>query len=326
MPAGMPASTVSTSGVSMPPDRTPRIIDYDDDFDYEQYWRDRDYERWAERHALRRLFRRMEHAHWTIDFGAGFGRNAEHYLGRSDRAVLVDYGIGNLQRAAQRLAPKARSDRLFFVRADLYRLPFIDGSFDRAIVVRVLHHLTDIEAALAEMGRTVSEQWIVDVPIKHHLLAQVRGVLHRDRARLRGGEPLSVSSTGEPFVNFRLQNLVEVLRSHGWTVRRAASVNNFRRWDQVASRPVVASLTPLVQLLEILLQQVGRGWWGPSQFLTLERSTPNPRPPSSETGLMAVVVCPVCRVRPVWSEASAHCSGCERTYRRIGEVWDLVPR
>jgi hypothetical protein len=80
----------------------------------------------------------------------------------------------------------------------------------------------------------------------------------------------------------------------------AASVNNFRRWDQAFPKPVVATLRPFVQGLEIIAQRTGRGWWGPSQFLVATRQhgtrlrlMPTPgRVPPSVAELARRMVCP----------------------------------
>ena len=148
----------------------PTIMDYDDDgYDYRTFWQNRDYEQWAERRILRRLFHQLGQAKWLVDLGGGFGRNALHYHQHVDHAVIVDYSMGNLQRAASTLSAELASGHIFLVRADLYHLPFIEDAFDVGLLVRVLHHLTAVDTALMEMGRVVGKQWILDIPIKHHL-------------------------------------------------------------------------------------------------------------------------------------------------------------
>jgi hypothetical protein len=42
-----------------------------------------------------------------------------HYCDRSERAVLVDYSLGNLMRAASTYAKEIEGGRLFLIRADL---------------------------------------------------------------------------------------------------------------------------------------------------------------------------------------------------------------
>src|SRR4051812_26900738 len=152
----------------------PPTIDYDaNDFDYQNYWDGRDYEQWSEDRVLRRLVPRLAPSPWVVDFGGAYGRNAPYYLPMAAHAVILDYSATNLANAARRNA--AYAAKLSLIRCDLNAIPFADFAFDAAIVVRVLHHLPNIDQALAEMGRCVRCRWLVDIPIKHHLLGMVRG-------------------------------------------------------------------------------------------------------------------------------------------------------
>src|SRR5690349_6553679 len=216
------------------------IADYDSNgYDYRAYWDGRDYEQLAEDRALRRLVPRLGRAQWFVDFGGGFGRNARHYRTQAAHYVLVDYSATNLANASQVLADDIAAGHAFLVRCDLNALPFVDAAFDAAIVVRVLHHLADINRALGEMGRTVRENWLLDVPIKHHVLGVLRGVARRELGAVRDGRPLSTGTSEQPFWNFKLSAIRGRLARDGWRTRVAASVNNLRRWDQALPLPVV---------------------------------------------------------------------------------------
>src|ERR1700712_117015 len=127
------------------------ITDCDqNDYDYRSYWDGRDYEAWAEDRALEHMVPMLGRPDWMVDFGAGFGRNAKHYRSRARRYVLVDYSTTNLRNAARELSDDVGAGRAFLIRADLNRLPFVDAAFDSAMVVRVLHHLPEMDAALVE--------------------------------------------------------------------------------------------------------------------------------------------------------------------------------
>src|SRR5262245_20593529 len=216
------------------------IADYDSGgYDYRSYWSGRDYERWAEERALRRLVQGLGPARWLADFGGGFGRNAVHYRELAQHYVLVDYSTTNLANAAERLAGDVAGGRAFLVRADLNRLPFVDGAFDAALVVRVLHHLSDLDGALTEMGRTIAGNWLLDVPIKHHVLGLVRAAAGRRLETVRDAAPIATGTTDQPFWNFSLTAVRRTLRRLGWDTALAASVNNLRRWDRALPEPLV---------------------------------------------------------------------------------------
>lgn len=324
-------------------DRQDTIVDYDSGgYDYRGFWRDRDYERWAESRVISRLIAGLGRPDWFVDLGGGFGRNAEHYLGRVGRAVIADYSVTNLERAGEMLAADIAAGRLFLVRADVNRLPFADGAFDAGMVVRVLHHLTDVRGALAEMSRILVDKWIVDVPIKHHLLGRLRATVRGDRQSMRSPDPSVTGDTQYPFYNYRLQVIRERLEELGWRPTLVASVNNFRNWDRRLPRPAATALRPVVYGGERLAQTVGRGWWGPSQFLMARRETPiapaavtpegaaaggtpDASAASVDAELAGRLQCPKCGGPLTWSADVAHCAACDISFPRTGAFWDFVP-
>lgn len=309
-----------------------RIVDYDSGFDYCAFWGNRDYEQWVEARILRRLLPRLGHADWFADFGGGYGRNAIHYRSVAKNVVLVDYSVTQLTRAAQRLGTEIAAGRVHLIRADLGRMPLIDSAVDSAMVIRVLHHMTDVDRCLTEMSRTVARRWLVDVPIKHHVLARLRSLRSGQSGQLRGPTPIITGSTEYPFYTFQLGAVRQSLRRSGFRTHTAASVNNFRRWDQVLPASLVSGLRPAVYSMELATQRLGRGWWGPSQFLLATRSRPREvslrslaaETPAHLSGLAERTCCPSCHGNLSWSDAAAHCTKCGRSYPRRAGFWDFT--
>ncbi len=308
-----------------------RIVDYDGfGYDYRTYWTGRDYEQWAEDRAMRRLVPRLGRAGWFIDFGGGFGRNAVHYREQVDRYVIADYSATNLSAAAQELHADVAAGRTFLVRCDLSALPFADRAFDAAIVIRVLHHLPDLDGALAEMGRTVAGRWLLDVPIKHHALGLLRGAVRRDWRRVTGPAPLMTGTSSYPFWNFQLAAVRERLAAAGWRTRVAASVNNLRRWDRQLPHRLVRTLAPGVRLVELAGQRGGRGWWGPNQFLLADRvagpsvAAEGAAIPPGVPAIAGRMACPTCHGALDWTPETATCALCDATYPRVGAYWDFT--
>jgi SAM-dependent methyltransferase len=301
-----------------------QIADYDsNDYDYRTYWNGREYERWAEEQALGRLVPQLAAADWLVDFGGGYGRNARHYRHLTRHYVIADGSATNLRNAAVDLRADVAAGRAFLVRCDLGALPFTAYAFDAALVVRVLHHLADIDGALAQMAATVGGRFLLDVPIKHHALA-----LARDWRAVRGPGPLRTGSTGYPFWNFRLSTIRNTLARLGFASRPVASVNNLRRWDRHLPGGAVRVLGPAVRAAELAVQRAGRGWFGPSQFLMAQR-IPARQPmvrevPPGIPALAARMCCPACRGRLAWSTGVATCLSCEADYRWGGPVWDFT--
>jgi ubiquinone/menaquinone biosynthesis C-methylase UbiE len=89
-----------------------------------------------------------------LDIGTGTGRVLELLAPRISQGIGVDASKAMLALARARLARPGLghcSVRL----ADMYRLPFADASFDRAVLQMVLHYAEDPPGVLAEVGRVL---------------------------------------------------------------------------------------------------------------------------------------------------------------------------
>jgi SAM-dependent methyltransferase len=335
-----------------------QVMDYDaGGYDYRTFWQGRDFEHWAESRALAALLGRRGPVDWFVDLGGGFGRNLPVYRRFARNVVLVDYSLTNLRNAARSLRDQdaARCGdaigngtgdgvRVMLVRADVYRLPFVDRAFDGAASVRLLHHLTDLDAALAEMGRVVDGDWLIDVPIRHHLLAQLRG-LRRARRGTDRYAPLMLGSEQQPYWNFHLLSVRRRLAELGWRTELGASVNNLRGWERLAGSPALrGALGLLLRPPELALQRVGRGWWGPSQFVQARRAdgravarrmacatggTARPGTCDGATDLLRLLACPGCHgrlelVADAADSAAVRCVRCVAGYGRDGGIWDFT--
>lgn len=308
-------------------ERSVAVVDYDSDgYDYRTYWDDRAYERRAEAVALRRIFGRRPPVGWAADLGCGFGRNADHLLAHARHVVLVDYSVTNLRHAAQRYRDELVAGRIHLVRADLHALPLRDAAVDTVLAVRVLHHLPDLERCLPELVRVAAAGAVLDVPIKHHLLARLAAL--RATVDLDGPDPRVTGDTDFPFSAFGLDTVLDQLRTLGLDGRVAASVNNFRRWDRGLSAAGRRLCGPAVDVAERVAQRVGRGWWGPNQFVVAERrgcGVAFAAPDGTDASpLAARLRCPCCQGDLDWEPAAARCPFCELTYPRRHGFWDFA--
>jgi ubiquinone/menaquinone biosynthesis C-methylase UbiE len=311
------------------------VADYDsNDYDYQTFWTGRDYEQWAETVVLTRLMRELGPSEWFADFGGGYGRNAVHYRDWVAHAVLIDYSVTNLVHAAQLYAEDVAAGRLHLVRADLTALPFVDSAFDAAMTIRVLHHLAGVDGAVEEMLRTVRRRALFDVPIKHHVLARARAATSKtNRDEIAGRDPMQVGRTDEKFWTFRLDAVRSTMSQAGFDTTVAASVNNFRRWDQHIPASAVKLLTPPMHGLERAAQRTGRGWWGPNQFVLATRRVAQPAGlVEAPQGIDPLVVqlarrmrCPGCGGSLSWASDAATCAACEARFERQDAYWNFVP-
>lgn len=155
----------------------PRICDYEGSRYRTEFWegQGREYEDRVERVAMQKML--PPHGRRIIEVGAGFGRLVDLYNGY-DEIILVDYARTQLEEAQAYLG---KDERFTFVVADIYKMPFVDHCFDALTMVRVMHHLTDVPAALSELHRIIvpTGTAIIEYASKFHLKSLLRWFLRR---------------------------------------------------------------------------------------------------------------------------------------------------
>lgn len=291
-----------------PPDPRPPICDYEASSYRTDFWQGqgREYEDAVERVALRRLL--PPTGERLVDIGAGFGRLADLYAGYR-QVVLVDYAQSQLEYARQQLG----DERFIYVAADLYRLPLATGAVDAAVMVRVLHHIADVPAAMGQLARILTPQGalVLEFANKRHLKNIARYLLRR------GVNPFA----REPYefadlhFDFHPAWVQARLREAGLQVEARRSVSLLRagflkrrlptRWlvalDAALQRPT-AALTP-----------------APSVFVRARRPGPPGVAPVARQQLFR---CPDCAHEPLIEEADAvFCPQCQRRWPIVNGVY-----
>ncbi|GAA2412158.1 methyltransferase domain-containing protein [Streptomyces glaucosporus] len=91
----------------------------------------------------------------VLEVGCGVGAQTVHLVANSPgaRITAVDVDVDSLERARARVADRHPGARVEWHRADLYDLPFPNGSFDHLFVCFVLEHLPEPERALRRLRR-----------------------------------------------------------------------------------------------------------------------------------------------------------------------------
>lgn len=155
--------------------RPRRVCDYEGSDYRRAFWEAgaREYEDLADRLALRCLL--PARGQRLLDVGAGFGRLAPEYGGYRE-VVLLDYAFSMLSDARAHFG-----DRFRYACADVYRLPIATSSVDSVVMIRVLHHLEDPEAALREIARCLCPggSLILEFANKRHAKAILRYLFRR---------------------------------------------------------------------------------------------------------------------------------------------------
>ena len=246
-----------------------RFNQYDDpSYNYVRYWDGRDYENGAEEIAVKRLLS-GKHFHEAADIGGGYGRLCLLLEAYADKVVLTDPSQQQLDLAEDYLKGHKRIDRRL-MQAD--NLQFGDSSLDLVTMVRVLHHLPDPRAELAEIARVLSPDGyaIIEVANYSHFRNRLK---HLVRGEKMPTKPVDIRSEANrnsdlPFVNHNPRTVMRQMAHAGLHVERVLSVSNLRS-------PRLKRMLPLKGMLfiESMLQAPLAGmFFGPSIFFLVKKT------------------------------------------------------
>src|SRR5215216_5940387 len=202
---------------------TPPVCDYEGSDYQTSFWDKggREYEDRTEAIALKRLL--PKGGRILLELGAGAGRNTPRYLG-FERIILLDYSRSQLEQAQQRLG---RSDQYVYVAADAYRLPFVNGLFDAATMIRTLHHMADAPKALEQVRNVLRSGgiFILEFANKLHLKSILRYLLGRQAWSPFTEEPVEFVKLNFDFHPRAIRNW---LKSLGFSIEKTLSLSHFR--------------------------------------------------------------------------------------------------
>lgn len=256
-----------------------RICDYEGSRYRTDFWegQNRAYEDRVERVALQNLL--PPQGEFLIDVGAGFGRLADLYEGYQ-QVVLMDYARTQLEQAQDYVG---NSDRFIFVVADVYHLPFVDNRFDALAMIRVMHHLANVPAALAEIYRVMAARGtaVIEHASKFHLKSVARWLLGRQSWSPFDREPVEFVDLN---FDFHPAWVRRQLKQVGFEIRQMRALSYYRLDFLKRNLP-----TAWLVALDSLVQPTGN-WVQLSPSIFLQAITPKiPQPPV--TGLFR---CPLC--------------------------------
>jgi len=294
---------------------TPPICDYEGSDYQTSFWDQggRAYEDRAEAIALKRLLTKQ--GRLLLELGAGAGRNTPRYTG-FDRIVLLDYSRTQLEQAQQRLG---KSDRYIYVAADVYRLPFIDGLFDAATMIRVLHHMADAPKALGQVKNVLGSNgvFILEYANKLNLKAILRYLLGRQKWSPLTLEPVEFVKLNFDFHPKAVRNWLENL---GFTIEQTLTLSYFR--VGLLKRLVPTSI---LVFLDSLLQWTGNWWqFSPSVFVKTVRRNGIPPSVYRQDTILSYFKCPDCGYSPLMDKtAYLECPSCGKKWRVRDGIYDF---
>ncbi|OGN74397.1 MAG: hypothetical protein A2X25_05785 [Chloroflexi bacterium GWB2_49_20] len=276
----------------------PPICDYEGSDYQASFWGAgiREYEDRTEAIALKRLL--PKNGRLLLELGAGAGRNTPRYTG-FERVVLLDYSRTQLQQAQSSLG---RSPRFTYVAADIYHLPFVDGLFDAATMIRTLHHMADAPQALRQVREVMQPGgvFILEYANKHNLKAILRYVL-----KLQAWSPFTLEPVEFEKLNFDFHPgaVRGWLKDCDFRLQRQLTVSHFRMGAMKKLFPPA-----FLAALDSLASLSGDCWQLSPSVFTRSQASADGQPPAAEG---AFFKCPTCG-DPGLVEQSDHlaCPGC----------------
>jgi SAM-dependent methyltransferase len=287
--------------------------------DFDRLWRGRARVTQVER-LIVRAFLATSGASRVLEIGAGVGRLSVTIQEMSREFVALDLTPEFLTRVPH--APEVAFRR---VAANVYTLPFSDGSFSAAVMVRVFGFLSDPVRALREIRRVLSPGGALLVsynprPSIATLVDDIKVGLAR-----RSGEPLSTMTfSRQPVVPVRPSNFP------AWSMTRkefrrtvsAAGMVWINEWPTGWEEYPGLRLLParVFGSLSFALPSVG-GF--PTRFALLRSPRTTFVPERSWSEILACPACggPLPTVGPEGEEAVS-CNGCHREWKWTSGILD----
>jgi SAM-dependent methyltransferase len=248
-----------------------------------------------------------------LELGAGAGRNTPRYTGY-ERVVLLDYSTTQLQQAQERLG---KSERYIFVAADVYRLPFIDGLFDGATMIRTLHHMADAPKALKQVQKVLGPGgiFILEFASKLNLKAILRYWLGKQEWSPFTLEPVEFVELNFDFHPKAVRNWLQEI---GFRIERILTLSHFRM--DLLKRLVPTSI---LVTLDSLAQWTGSLWQlTPSVFV--RASLGGKRSGAAPDEVLQWFKCPQCGGSPLEDQGDyLECPSCESRWAFRDGIYDF---
>jgi SAM-dependent methyltransferase len=294
---------------------TPPVCNYEGSDYQSSFWDQggREYEDRTEAIALKRLL--PKRGRLLLELGAGAGRNTPRYLG-FDRVVLLDYSRTQLEQAQQRLG---NSDKYIYVAADVYRLPFVDGLFDAATMIRVLHHMADAPKALGQVKNVLAAggTFILEFANKLNLKAILRFWLGRQTWNPFTLEPVEFVKLN---FDFHPAAIRQWLGDLGFVMEKTLTLSHFRvgLLKQIVPTSVLVFLDSILQWTGAWVQVT------PSVFVKAKIVGRDDIPPHRQDNILSCFKCPDCGHHPLENKQSyLECSNCRKRWEVKGGIYDF---
>lgn len=206
-----------------------------DTYDYPSYWEGRDYEHESEIIAIKAFLDRISKIKTILEVGAGYGRLANAYIFRGKKITLTDPSSKLLKIARANFEELKSVEYIQSTLENLHK-KIKASSLDLILIVRVLHHIEDIDKCLSFAKRSLKKNgyFIIEFANKRHLKAVFSQFMKGnftfpiDIFPTDKRSPKSVKKNTLPFINYHPDIIKNKLTASGFQIIEIRSVSNFR--------------------------------------------------------------------------------------------------
>jgi ubiquinone/menaquinone biosynthesis C-methylase UbiE len=249
-----------------------------DTYDYPAYWDGREYEHQAEIIAIQSFLHQIPHKiKRALEIGGGYGRLVPAYMYRSDKIVLTDPSKKLLSLAEKNLSSKMKKRKIQFLQSKIETLSskLKPKSVDLIVIVRVLHHIYDIDRAFETISRLTKKNGylVLEFANKMHAKAAMIELCRGNFTFPLDLEPKDIRSQKSiddktlPFVNYHPDTITKKLQAHGYKIIETRSVSNVRSTflKRILPREILLSFEKMVQ------GPFAKLFFGPSIFILAKK-------------------------------------------------------
>lgn len=245
-----------------------------DQYDYTTYWEGREYEHDSEVIAIKAFLEKIPEIGKTLEIGGGYGRHVPNYIYRAKKVILTDPSARNLSIARKNLGGYKNLE-IRQMKIETTPRKFKKGSFNLVIMIRVMHHLANLDEVFSDLARLIEPGGflIFEFANKVHFKSIVQNVLRGDFTYVMDTSPIDRRSPKMvrrgtlPFINYHPDKIEEALVTHGFKTVERRSVSNVRNplLKQYLPQSVMLSLEKIAQKV------LGYVNFGPSIFILAKK-------------------------------------------------------
>ncbi len=252
-----------------------------DSFDYEDYWKGRDYEHYSELYALREFLSKIKKLGTIADIGCGYGRITPSYINRAKRVIFTDPSASLLKDLRKNLEfikkQQSYSAKTKIIQGSIENLPgkIRKNTIDLVILVRVLHHINEPEKAIEIVSTFLRPGGyiILEFPNKLHGKALFKNIIHGNVTYpleifpLDKRSPKNIKKKTLPFMNYHPDSVLKCLKDNRFDIVSVRSVSNIRS-DKLKKNIPLDTLITIEKALQLPLSKI---FFGPSIFILAKK-------------------------------------------------------